>query len=1149
MTPQANERTFQGILFNLINEIIREDKNILFTNITQEEQVGKENSRFADGKLYSSKDAGNIVSFELKNSKWDATDEALVMDAMNKAFTNGFEYFVTGTPRQLAIFKTFTPHTTIYERKVKVYTISNLRNDDEVLTQNYKTALKPELKRFLTDLSNIVHKVKEIHWDSIDKYFVNKLSSYMLEATADMFEVMQPKINAEAKLKEKIKDYLKSQEIFNVTINFGSEDIYNICQLANYLLFLKIMFYTYLQRDVKELNLKKLEIPEDIGLLNKTLRQRFDDVLKHDYELIFTKTILDDFEFSPKYLPELKRNIVEIHHLNFKELNTEIIGSIYNTMIDNQEQHDRGQHFTNVDEVDIVNAFCINANTDKVLDSGCGAGTFLVRAYKYLKHYNANLKHTELLERLWGIEIAPFPAFLATMNLSLLDIKTLDNYPVIIESDFSNINGKSHPKLIFLNKSHNFKVKKLDGKHSEVEVPVFDACIGNPPYIRQEKIEHKDKWNELAQKEWNLEKINQQSDLYVYYLMHTASFLKDGGRLGYVISSSWLDVSYGGGLQKYLLDNFRIIAIIDNQIKRSFETASVNTVILILEKNNDCTKRDNNKVKFVRVFKEYTNIIGNSDDPARIDNVLDFVKNIESIDGTVITKEYTAFAVKQSDLKTDGIIDGKYKNSFWGAKYLRAPDIYYKIIGKSKNIMVPLSTVADVKYGIKTGANEFFYVLDDTKLVEAMSDEEYKLNFGESRSKHKVNWNSCGWYYSELTKRHYILERRFFKPLYKSQREAKNLGVDLKQLHYHVLLCSETKANLKKYNNKILGYILEAESKKYEIHKIPTCMGRVGKNKEWYDLSDAVTIGAFIFPSKIGERYRLIDNRTAGVCADKVNYNIIVKDPKQADALFLILNSIVFRYFIDLFSRQMVVKVSDVDVNLVERTLILNPDLINNRWDELKPIYKSLRAREQGTIFEEVTQEDRKKLDTIIFEELGLKAKDVDELYKAACDYVSERKEKSESVKTIKYKKALSYDDALALVKERFPEINSYNDLIKGFETKRVNVPAGKPKYPSDVKSGTSNLFGHYEVYFKDGTNTQTILKLDNVKQLQLLKWLHDLFDIQGTINLPKDEKACNDTLKVLTKDLDKNIKQIESFLKLNRCKAPGISIYKDLLF
>ena len=148
----ANERTFQGELYRIINNILDKEESILFSKITQEENVGqKGKARFADGKLYSSRDRSNIVLFELKNVSWDATEDALVIDAMTKAFMNGYQYFVTGTPRQLAIYKTFEANTRVQDRKVKIYTISNIRKNDDVLLSSYEKVILPKLKAFLQD--------------------------------------------------------------------------------------------------------------------------------------------------------------------------------------------------------------------------------------------------------------------------------------------------------------------------------------------------------------------------------------------------------------------------------------------------------------------------------------------------------------------------------------------------------------------------------------------------------------------------------------------------------------------------------------------------------------------------------------------------------------------------------------------------------------------------------------------------------------------------------------------------------------------------------------------------------------------------------------------------------------------------------------
>ena len=152
----------------------------------------------------------------------------------------------------------------------------------------------------------------------------------------------------------------------------------------------------------------------------------------------------------------------------------------------------------------------------------------------------------------------------------------------------------------------------------------------------------------------------------------------------------------------------------------------------------------------------------------------------------------------------------------------------------------------------------------------------------------------------------------------------------------------------------------------------------------------------------------MIDNCESNVYCDKVNYVFRIRKEyqKYSDIIFLILNSITFRYFVDLFARQLTGSqtLSDVDVNLVEQTLVINPSLASSRKKELMRIYESLKSREQESIHEEILKRDRKKLDIIILEQLGLSEKDVDELYKAASKYVKDRQAKSESLVTSKSK-------------------------------------------------------------------------------------------------------------------------------------------------
>lgn len=764
---------------------------------------------------------------------------------------------------------------------------------------------------------------REDQKEFIDENYIHKLSCFIVDASINMHKAMEYSIRNDSKLQKEIKKQLIKFDLFKIKSEIEETDIQNTCLLASFLYYLKSVY------------------PNTIE-----------------------PTIFDEFNFTNNYIPTLKKNIQETEQLKLADHKVEIFGSIYNTLFNNSEQNEKGQHFTNTDEVDLVNAFCINKNTKNIIDTACGAGAFLIRAYELLEHLHPKKHPDELIERIWGIDIAPFPVFLTKLNLAL-------NSTNIIHEDFSKFT-----------------------KPSKLKLPQFDACIGNPPYIRQELIKNKKIWAKLIQDEFGIKAINKQSDLYVYYLMHTASLLKEGGRLGYVIASSWLDVSYGKDLQKFLLDHFKIIAIIDQQNTRSFETASVNTVILIIEKCNNQKERENNQVKFVRFYNKYSTIIGQIANKNRFDKLNNFVQNIENENENLKTDNYFINAVNQKELESESTINGKYQNGHWGTKHLRVPEIYNKIIQKSKNKLVQLKEICEIKYGIKTGANDFFYLTDET-------EKAISLNF-----KPNDFWVTLGWYYSKLDKKHHSIERKYLKPILKSQREINGLAIKANELKYFVLDLKENRLKLKNSNSEIYQYINTAESAKYKIDQRASCKGRKSNNGEWFNLGKKIAIGDFIIPSKIGERFRLLDNRKSKVYCDKVSYNICIKPEfkQYSDILFTILNSTFFRYSIDLFSRQLTGSqtLSDVDVHIVQDVLIPHPKYLLNNKEKLNKIMRSMSNRTQESIFKEINFEDRKELDYIILNSIGITKSEVDQIRKKALEFVQNRKTKSESIKTIK---------------------------------------------------------------------------------------------------------------------------------------------------
>jgi ribosomal protein S24E len=155
------------------------------------------------------------------------------------------------------------------------------------------------------------------------------------------------------------------------------------------------------------------------------------------------------------------------------------------------------------------------------------------------------------------------------------------------------------------------------------------------------------------------------------------------------------------------------------------------------------------------------------------------------------------------------------------------------------------------------------------------------------------------------------------------------------------------------------------------------------------------------------ERFFVLLN--TGVFADARFYDIYTVSPANKKALGLILNSTLTLFFIELMSRTYGGGGGPVDVKVyeVENLLIINPEFfkVNKKLDKFL-------KREIASIFQEIgfnprlpirDQEpnplpDRKELDDIIFDILGLTQQERKEVYWAVCELVKNRLEKARSV-------------------------------------------------------------------------------------------------------------------------------------------------------
>lgn len=113
----------------------------------------------------------------------------------------------------------------------------------------------------------------------------------------------------------------------------------------------------------------------------------------------------------------------------------------------------------------------------------------------------------------------------------------------------------------------------------------FDLVLTNPPYVRHHYIneESKSACRKIAVSHPHLS-ISGLSGLYVYFLIHSVSFMNEGGIGVWLIPSEWMNVNYGKALRLFLTRNVKLLHIHNYNISEvKFDDALVSSSVVIFE--------------------------------------------------------------------------------------------------------------------------------------------------------------------------------------------------------------------------------------------------------------------------------------------------------------------------------------------------------------------------------------------------------------------------------------------------------------------------------------------------------------------------------------------------------------------------------------
>ena len=232
-------------------------------------------------------------------------------------------------------------------------------------------------------------KKQELHWVVIEdlRSFIDFIAPFVEQAIAPS-----------GKFRERIA---KRLDEYSETTGYTPTPRQLAREMA-YVLLNKIVFYKVLERYYKIPRLEPLyerNVVKTCSEYLKKLEEHFRIAVDttRDFQAIFETGIYDviDLIESEEVLKALDWLMKYLEEHQVERLG-DIVGFIYEELIPGEERHQLGQFYTPKPIAELITKWCIRSPDDKVLDPGCGSGTFLVEAYKRLAELKLKKPYSQI---------------------------------------------------------------------------------------------------------------------------------------------------------------------------------------------------------------------------------------------------------------------------------------------------------------------------------------------------------------------------------------------------------------------------------------------------------------------------------------------------------------------------------------------------------------------------------------------------------------------------------------------------------------------------------------------------------------------------------------------------------------------------------
>jgi SAM-dependent methyltransferase len=900
-----------------------------------------------------------MVTGELK-VPWDPLGRTpyntkLVEDAHAKATRTGAVYFITWNIRRVVVWKTDDPGVALLDRVIfdhelvpSSLTLASIADLDRTEVRESLAVGVGDLVAFL---DSALTGLPAPSFLPLDRLFIARLESalyYPIQTTATEIDL---RMHSDAGFKRAVERWMRDVQGWIVNTSNEAQNISHAARFTCYVLVNRLCFYDALRRKYRQL--PRLIVPNNINTgeaLQRRLTKSFNDAKRFtgNYETVFDGDYGDTLPFlSDDAVSEWRSLIRSLDHYDFANISLDVIGAMYEQLIKPAERHRYGQHYTQPSVVDLITSFAIRTGHERVLDPGCGGGTFLVRAYARKAYLDDSQDHAALLETLYGADILNYACHLSIINLAIRDLIDDDNFPRIHLGDFLRLT----PRSVFSDQPTRVQAGGLvTGKrHVVVAEGSCDAIIGNPPYINAREMRAADKvfYHNAATAAWPEYPWRRAADIYTYFWLHAEQFLTPNGYLTLLTQAAWLDGEYGIPLQRWMLDHFAIVAVLETEVEPWFTDARVATVVTILKRESDPALRSANSIRFVQFRSRLADITGNDTSECGRQSAFEQLRNeLLQTTNDVDTPKYRLRLLTQGEIAEAGTdANGQYVGSKWG-RYLRSTQTLYDLQRMYPTRFVPLGTLATVQRGITTNCDDFFLVSDVSKpSLDAVTDaREFRARYATRREQVvsgevKIVRRKDG---VELP-----LETAHLRPIIKTARDVKRFITSVIDSELAVVIAE----NRRQLSALARRYVEAGEREGW--HLLPSFAAIQEGGGNWYTLRTADAAGILFI--KTMQYSPIVLWNDAEMLTNQRLYTVKPNNGLDALALCGVLNSTLFaceRYAaVKALGRE-----AAIDVEVFSATAYKTPDirlLGDGDVEGLRFAMRNLAEREVHTVVEE----------------------------------------------------------------------------------------------------------------------------------------------------------------------------------------------------